>query len=179
MIKTIKENIVMDNGFVKVYNNTVEFPDNTIGSYYKTTLSDKLPNYGVAGIAITRDNKIILMDNYRYAHSDFSIETVKGFGMHNKTALETFKIEMLEEIGFESNDVEEVLKLRESNSDYFAHCFVAKNCTSIGKTAHEDTEIIENIKEVDFKEAIRMIKNGNITDPLTIVLIQHVVINIL
>ncbi len=179
MIKTLKEIIVMDNGFVKVHNDKVEFPDKNHGFYYKVSLSEKFPNYCVCGLVITENNNIVLMDNFRYAHSDYATETVKGLGMVNKTPFETFNIEMLEEIGYRSNDVQEVLRLRGDSHDYFIHCFIARNSMNVSDTFHESTEVIKNIKEVSLRDAQDMIKNGLITDPLTITLIQYAIIEFL
>lgn len=179
MIKTLEEIIVMDNGFVKVHNDKVEFPDQSNGFYYKISISNRFPNYGVCGLVITQDNQIILMDNYRYAHADYATETVKGFGMAKKSPFETFKVEMLEEVGYQSSDIQEVFKLRGDSHDYFVHCFIARNSINIGDTFHENTEVIKNIKEVTLRDAQEMIKSGVITDPLTITLIQHAIIEFL
>ena len=178
MIKTLKENIVMDNNFVKINNDTVEFPDKSTGFYYKISLSDRFPNYGVAGLVVTAKNEVILMDNYRYAHKEYAKETIKGFGIIDKTPIETFQVEMIEEIGFSSKNIQETFKLRGDNHDFFVHCFIAKNSIKTNKTSHENSEVIKSINKFTLKEALYLIDSGGITDPLTIVLIQNFILKL-
>lgn len=176
MIRTLKEIVVMDNGFVKVHNDRVEFPDNSKGNYYKISISDRLPQYGVAGVVITADDKIVLMENFKYAHQEYGIETVKGFGMHNKTPKEAFEIEMKEEVGYLSDDVSEIIKVRQGNEDFWVYLFVAKNAV-FDKPEHESTESIKNIKEYTFDEIQEMIVSGLITDPMSLTVLQYALLN--
>lgn len=176
MIKTLEEIVVMDNGFVKVYNDRVEFPNKTEGNYYKISISDRLPQYGVSGVVITSDNKIVLLENFRYAHQEYGIETVKGYGMHNKTPKEAFEIEMKEEIGYLSDDVSEIIKVRQGNEDFWVYLFVAKEAV-FDKRDQDPTESIENIKEHTFDEVQEMIVSGLITDPLSLTALQYALLN--
>lgn len=176
MIKTLKEIVVMDNGFLKVHNDRVEFPNKTQGNYYKLTVSDGLPKYGVAGVVITDDNKIVLMENFQYAHQAYGTETVKGFGMHGKTPKEAFEIEMKEEVGYLSDDISEILSIREGSQDFWIYAFVAKNAR-FDKPEHEGTESIRNIQAYTFDEIQEMILSGKITDSMSLTVLQYALIN--
>ena len=176
MIKKLEEIVVMDNGFVKVHNDRVEFPNKSQGYYYKMSISDNLPQYGVSGVVITEDRKIVLMENFRYAHQQYNIETVKGFGMHGKTPKEAFEIEMLEEVGYVSEDVTEVMKVREGSQDFWVHAFVAKNA-KYDQPHHEGTEAIKNIREYTFEEIQAMIHSGQVTDSMSLAVLQYALIN--
>lgn len=168
MIKTIKDITVLDNGFLKVNNDLVEFPNKQKGNYFKMSTSDKLPNYCVAGLVITTDNKIILMDNYRYAHRDYNIETVKGLGMSGKTPLETFKIELKEEIGGSYEEIEEQNFIQGDSQDFPIYVFHATGVKQEYETEHEETEFIQEIHAYTEDEVKTMIKEGIITDVVTL-----------
>lgn len=178
MIHTLKEIVVMDNGFVKVHNDRVEFSDKSRGNYFKLSISDGLPNYGVAGVVITDDNKLVLMDNFRYAHQAYNTETVKGFGMTGKTPKEAFEIEMLEEVGCVSDDITETLTIREGSHTYWIHCFVAKQARFTESSAQDVTEDIKNIRTVTFDQAREMIASGEMTDTMTLALVQNALLMI-
>lgn len=176
MIRTLKEIVVMDNGFVKVHNDRVEFPNKTRGNYYKVSISDRLPQYGVAGVVITEDKKIVLMENFKYAHQVYGIETVKGFGMHGKTPKEAFETEMKEEVGYLSNEVSQILKIRQGNEDFWVYVFVAKSAV-FDEPDQEGTESIKNIREYSFDEVQSMILEGKITDPVTLTVCQYALLH--
>lgn len=173
MIKTLEEHVVLDNGFVKIYNDKVLFPDQSTGYYYKTALSDRLPQYGVAGVVVTEDNEIILLDNFRYAHQSFATEIVKGMGMVGLTPLETFIKEMQEETGYTTDDVSEVVQFRGDSHEFYVHGFIAKGAKPSGEVSLDATEVIDNIRTVSIEQAREMIENGEITDSATLLMLQQ------
>lgn len=176
MIKTIKENIILDNGFIKVYNDTVSFNGKSEGNYFKYSLSDKFPNYGVA-IICEYEEKIYLQEIFRYAHQDKMIETVKGMGMKDKTPLETATIEVREETGGIIDSIKEIGIIKNDLSDCLIHCFVAK-IKNFEDTNHEESEFIENLKGYSILEIKEMIINDELQDGLTMSIILKYLVNI-
>tara|TARA_Y100001960_G_scaffold333891_1_gene441981 strand:- start:14880 stop:15401 length:522 start_codon:yes stop_codon:yes gene_type:complete len=172
MIKKIKENVVMDNGFVRVYNDHVEFNGGIEGQYFRMSLSERLPNYGVA-IICEYNGKFIIMDNYRYAHNGFLIEIVKGMGMNDKTPEETARIEVEEEIGGRLENLISLGEVKGDLSDTIVHCFHAK-ISSFIDTNHEETETIENIRLVSIEEIKKLIRNNEIQDTVTLSLFAKI-----
>lgn len=173
MIKTLEEHVVMDNGFVKVHNDKVLFPDQSTGFFYKIAISDRLPQYGVSGIVVTEDNQIVLLDNFRYAHQSYNTETVKGFGMPGISPLDAFRVEMLEETGCKSDDVVEVMKFRDGGHTYFIHGFIARNARFVADASPESTEDIRNVRTVSIEQAKDMVFQGEITDSTTLIVLQR------
>lgn len=166
MIKRIKEVLVMDNGFFKVYNDKVLFNGKTEGEYFRQSLSDKYPNFGVIAICEYED-KIILLENFRYAHQKFQIETVKGMGMKGKTPRETILIEVNEEIGGIVESIDDLGLIMTDISDTDIFLFKIK-LSGFTETKHEETEVIQNIALYSEDEVNELIKSGKIEDSGTL-----------
>ncbi len=166
MIKRIKEKLVMDNGFVKVFNDDVLFNGKIKGQYFRQSLSSRFPNYGVIGIC-EYEGKIVLLENFRYAHQKFQMETVKGMGMNDKTPMETMKIEVNEEIGGIIDKIELLGNVTGDMSDTELFCFKI-SIKGFEHLKHEDTEVIKNINLYSIEEVEQMISNNTIEDMVTI-----------
>lgn len=142
MIERLEEVLVMDNGYVRVYNDRVLFNGKKEGNYFRLSFTGA--NYGVCVIC-EHDDKIVLLENYRYALQSFMIETVKGMGMNSKTPMETISIEIEEEIGGVIESIEDIGLIKNDLMDAPIHCFVAK-IKEFKNVNHEDTECIKNIE---------------------------------
>lgn len=169
MIKKLKENLILDNGFVRVYNDLVSFNGKSEGEYFRFSLSERFPNYGVA-IICEFEGKIYLQEIFRYAPQEFFIETVKGMGMNNKTPLETATIEVREETGGIIESVEEIGAIKGDLSDFPIHCFIAK-IKEFSDTEHEDSEFIQNLKGYTLDEVKKLILEDKIQDTATMAIL--------
>jgi 8-oxo-dGTP pyrophosphatase MutT (NUDIX family) len=165
MIKKIKENLVIDNGFIRVYNDTVSFDGKSECKYFRYSLSERFPNYGVAIISEFED-KILLQEVFRYAHQDFLIETVKGMGMKDKSPLETAIIEVKEEMGATVDSIKDIGIIKNDLSDTLIYCFYAK-IKKFGEKSLEDTEIIQNLTHYNIKDINKLILEDKIQDTVT------------
>lgn len=174
MIKRVEDNLVLDNGFVRIYNDKVLFNGGKEGFYFRESASINNPNYGVAIICEIKDN-IILFENYRYAHQEFLIETVKGMGMKNKKPIEAAIIEIEEEVGGTIQEIIQIGKIKNDKCDTPIYCFHAK-ITELKETSHEDTEFIKNIKAYSKDDVKKMISNFEIEDTVTLSLLAKVLI---
>ncbi len=167
MIERLEEVLVMDNGYVRVYNDRVLFNGKTEGNYFR--LSFTSANYGVCVIC-EYDDKIVLLENYRYALQSFMTETVKGMGMNDKTPLETISIEIEEEIGGVIEKIDELGLIKNDLMDAPIYCFVAK-IKEFKEVKHEDTECIESINLKTLEEVKSLVLNDKIQDTVTLSLL--------
>lgn len=174
MIERIEEVLVLDNGFVKVYNDRVLFNGKTEGNYFR--LSFNGANYGVCVICEFQ-GKILLLENYRYALQSFMTETVKGMGMKDKTPLETISIEIEEEVGGVIESIKDIGVIKNDLMDAPIHCFVAK-IKEFKEVNHEETECIENIQLRSIDEVKEMIINDDIQDVVTLSLLAKYLLTI-
>lgn len=175
MIKRLKENLILDNGFIRVYNDRVSFDGKAEGDYFRYSLSEKFPNHGVA-IICEFENKIYLQEVYRYAPQEYFIETVKGMGMKDKTPLETAEIEVREEMGGILESIKELGVFKGDLSDFPVYCFLAK-IKSFKDTEHESTEIIQNLKGYTREEVKELIREDKIQDTATMsILLKYLMI---
>ena len=119
MIKTIKERVVFLNRFVTVYDNDVAFPDGSTGTYFRTRWNAP---HGVAIVPVC-DDKVILLENYRYAELGWSVEIPQGFGTQGSTPRDDALRELREETGFEATEIEPLLSI---GRDYVTYAFIAR-----------------------------------------------------
>ncbi len=122
------------------------------------------------------------MPTYINGNADgMMIEACAGL-LEEDNAKECIKRETEEETGYRISSVEKVFEAYMSPGSVteILYFFVAEYDDSMkvseGGGAADEQENIE-VLELDFKEALNMIKNGNIKDAKTIMLLQHAQIN--
>lgn len=169
MITRLEEKLVLDNGFIRVFNDKVSFNGESEGYYFRYSLAERFPNYGVAIICEFED-KIYLQEIFRYAPQEFFIETVKGMGMNGKTPAETAAVEVREETGGIIESIEEMGAIKGDLSDFPVYCFLAK-IKSFGETEHEDSEFIQNLKGYTMEEVKQMVLEDKMQDTATMAII--------
>lgn len=175
MIKKIKEVVVNDNGFVKVFNDEVEFPDGSSGHYFKYELSERFPNFGISVVPVYK-NEIIMFKNYRYALEKYALEVVKGMGMNDKTPEETAIIEIREEIGGVVKEIESLGYYQGDLSSTTVYCFMVEIDHFI-ETKHEASESIIDIKTYSIEFIKKMILEQKITDTGTLSILNKFLIH--
>lgn len=169
-IKRVSENLVYSNKFYKFYDDYVTIDGEKIFNYVRISYAQS--NFGVCGLVITKNNKIILFKNFRYAPDEYRIECVKGFGEQNLTPFANFKKELKEEIGGKSDEIIYVGESNLDNTDCVVHCFIAKNTEIAYEIDREETELIYDVNEYTFEEVKNLLKNNLIKDSLTQFCIQ-------
>ncbi|EKR18792.1 NUDIX hydrolase [Leptospira interrogans] len=95
-------------------------------------------------IALTPDNKIVLVDQYRHGIHRFSLEIPGGIAEKN-SLLESAQAELVEETGYVSQDWEYLGKVTGNPAilDNWCHTFIAKNAHRLHKQNLDDSEQIE------------------------------------
>ncbi len=132
---------------------TCEMPDGRIvDDYYVLEYAN-----WVNAVALTEDNKIILVKQYRHAAGEVSLEIPGGVIDGNETPEAAVKRELLEETGYEFTHLEPLCNLwpNPSTGNNMVYCFLARGGKKVSGQhldAHEDIVVeyytIEEVKEL-------------------------------
>lgn len=166
--KTLSSRIGFDTPFFKVLLETVELPSGKRLEDYSVWAEKDV----VSIFAITEDNKIPLVKQYKHGAQDVLVEFPAGYVDENESPEETVRREFLEETGY---DYKKLTKLAETypnptkvRSTY--HFFLAEGCSLSKSNPHKQDET-ENI-EVLLKspqEVFRMLVSNEIRTSTSIV----------
>jgi len=160
-IEILKENVVYENGFVTVYDDDVVFPGGNKGKYFRTGWKG---GYGVMVIAITDNDEMVLIDNFRHQERRWQLDIPKGFGVEGMLPIDCANKELEEETGLFSNDLVKI-KLFEESIDVYL--YVAKSL-EVTKSCLEDSEAIRGVKLVSKAEAVDLLFSDKVNDPVTL-----------
>lgn len=157
-----------DNAWITVYHDEVTRPDGAPGIYgivHFRTLA-------VGIVAIDELGRVALVGQYRYALGEYSWEIPEGGVPFDEPALDGARRELREETGIEAADWRELGRLHLSNSvsDEAGVLYAATGLVE-GPPEPDGTEAIE-VRWVPFDEAVAMIRDGRITDAMTVAAIQ-------
>ena len=163
--KTLNSRIVYKNPWITLREDDVITPSGTKGIY--GVVDCKIAT-GV--VALTEDNKVVLVGQYRYTMDEYSWEIVEGGTEPGEDPMLAAKRELQEEAGLLSKDFISLgaeVHLSNSHSSERGLLYLAKDLYPI-PSSPDETEVLA-IKEVPFKEAITLIENGEIKDALSII----------
>ena len=160
---------IFENPFFAVFEDDVIKPTGEDGKYATIKFND-----GVAVLPIDNEGNAYLTRQFRYAIGRYDIEVLAG-SIAGEGALEAAQRETKEELGIEAAewiDVGIVHSLT-SITQCTSRQFIAREL-KFGNPNPEGTENIEPIK-LTLPEACRMVRNGEITDGDTCLLIMKAV----
>ncbi|MCT4618690.1 MAG: NUDIX hydrolase [Marinisporobacter sp.] len=128
----------------------------------------------VAVVPITKDNKIIMVKQFRKPVERILLEIPAGKIDKNEEPLTCAKRELKEETGYESRDIKFLFSFYTSAgfSNEIIHLYVAKDLIS-GEACPDEDEYIE-IEYMKINELVKMIYDGKIKDSKTIMAILAV-----
>ena len=164
MIRTVQSRRVYENDYVRVYDDEVEFPSGRRGTYYYQRW--KSP-HGVAILPVAGD-RVLLVNNYRYADRCYSLEIPQGFGGAQETPLDSARRELTEETGLTTDCFR---LLFHTGHDYRTHVFAADLESFDGLTPKraEETEDIAGFRILSCGEiSIGSLSAAGIFDAVTI-----------
>ena len=120
-------------------------------------------------IALTDQKEIYLVGQYRYPTKMYSWE-IPGGGAPKGQPLTAAKRELKEETGLTAKSWTKISEFQTFNGfcDEIGHIYLAQNLIQTN-TNKQKEDGISQMKKVPFKQAIRMIKQGKITDSCSIV----------
>ena len=124
-------------------------------------------NGGVCIAALTDDDELIFVRQFRYPYMDILLELPAGKLEKGEDALPAGKRELLEETGFEAEEYEFLGKFYPScgYTDEIIWLYLAKNLTFKGQNLDEDEFI--NLERIPLEKAAEMVMNNEIPDGKT------------
>lgn len=157
--------VVYTNPWITVREDTVIQPSGDEGIYgvVQTRIAT-----GV--IALTSENEVVLVGQYRYPTNHYSWEIVEGGAEPDEDPLEAAKRELAEEAGVVAERWEPIgsdIHLSNCHSDEIAYLFLATDLSEVPPKPDETEEL--RIARVPLLAAVEMIESGEIKDALSII----------
>jgi 8-oxo-dGTP pyrophosphatase MutT (NUDIX family) len=168
--KTKTSSIVYENPWIKVSHEEVTTPKNTDGIYGVVHFK----NTAIGVVPIDDEGNTWLVKQSRYALNHYTWEIPEGGCPLGEEPLDAAKRELEEEVGLQANGWQQLMTMHLSNSvtDEFCVVFIAKDLFA-GTQQLESTEDIE-YKKLPLIDAIEMVKNGEITDGISVAALLRV-----
>lgn len=156
--QTISSELAFDNKWFKVQKDAVKLPNGKIlDDFYLWK------EHNVAQIvAITSDNKIVLVRQYKHGAGDILIECPAGFVDENEDFETAAKRELLEETGYIANKIKYLGKYihNPTKSLGIVKSYLARDLIKSKQSLDEDEEI--EVLEIPINEVVQMINKGQI-----------------
>jgi 8-oxo-dGTP pyrophosphatase MutT (NUDIX family) len=161
----LESRLIYENPWIRVREDQVVSPHGARGIY--GVIETRLAT-GV--VALSDDQKICLVGQYRYPTEEYSWEIPEGGANLGEPGLEAARRELREETGLEAERWE-----RLGGEVHLSNCFSAERGELFlaqglreGAAAPDDTELLE-VRWVPFSEALQMVDCGEIKDSLSII----------
>ena len=135
-----------------------KLPDGTETDFYL-----KAESPAASMLALTPDNQVILVRQYRPGPQKILLELPGGFVDPNEDPAATASREFLEETGYKGDFEFIGTCLDDAYSSMKRYCFVAKNCTQVGEPQNTDTEHTEVVL-LPLDEFRKLLRSGEMTD---------------
>lgn len=138
-------------------------PDGRIVSSYYVL---EYPDWANA-VALTEDNKIIMVRQYRHAAGVVSLEIPGGVIEPGELPEVGMKRELLEETGYQFDELEPLCKLRAnpSTGNNITHCYLASGGKKVQGQHLDEQEQIE-VEEYTIEEVKQLLADNKITQAL-------------
>jgi 8-oxo-dGTP pyrophosphatase MutT (NUDIX family) len=167
--KTLSSAHIYGNAWFAVREDRVIRPDGQPGTY--SVVSAARLATGI--IPLWPDGTITLVGQFRYPLDEYSWEIPEGGGALDADPLAIARTELREETGIEAAQWEFLGRVHTSNcfTDEVCHVFLATSLTQ--REAQPDPDEVLATQRVSVAEAIRMARDGRITDAITIAALFH------
>lgn len=163
--RTLATRPVYRNDWISVREDRVLRPDGSPGIYGVVTTA-----LAVGVVAITDDDEVVLVGQWRYALDAYSWEIVEGGAHDGEDGLTAARRELAEEAGYTAETWERLggpLAISNSVTDERAELWVARGLTPVPR-APDPTEDIE-VRHLAVDDALAAVDDGTITDVITVV----------
>lgn len=172
--KTKTAATVYENPWIKISHEEVITPKGTDGIYGVVHFK----NTAIGVVPIDNEGNTWLVKQSRYTLNQYTWEIPEGGCPHGESPLNAAKRELEEEVGLQANSWQELMTVHLSNSvtDEVCIIFIARDLYA-GQQQLEATEDIE-YKKVPLKEAIAMVKHGEITDGPSVVALLRIAVDL-
>lgn len=161
--KTMKSERIFEGKVLNLRVDTIELPNK---KYSKREIIEH--SGGVTVVAITDQNEIVLVKQYRKAIEDFLLELPAGKLEYGENPLECGKRELKEETGYTSDNFELLCETYSSPgySTEKIYIYLAQDLKE-GESELDEGEYLE-VEKIDIKQVIKMIEDNKLTDSKTI-----------
>jgi ADP-ribose pyrophosphatase len=140
-----------------------ELPNgNRHSSYYILQYPD-----WATGFALTEDNKVIMVRQYRHGIGEVSLELPGGVIDKNESARDAIARELKEETGYEFDSIEEIGQVapNPATSNNYMHMFIAKGGRKVAEQSLDETEDVE-VLFYTIEELKQLLKENRIIQSL-------------
>jgi len=167
--KTRSSRLVYDNPWIRVREDQVLRPDGLPGIYGVVHFK----NRAVGVLPVDDEGGIWLVGQYRYPLQAYSWEIPEGGSPETESPEATARRELREETGLTAGRLELIATAHLSNSvsDEVGYIYRATGLTA-GTHEPEGTERFA-LRRLDWNEAERMLRAGEITDSLSVIALLH------
>ncbi|MBN6888342.1 ADP-ribose diphosphatase [Cytobacillus horneckiae] len=168
--KTLKTEKLFSGSVISLQIEDVELPNG------KTSKREIIKHPGaVAVLALTDDNKIVMVEQYRKALEKTIVEIPAGKLEKGEDPLECAKRELEEETGYGCAEMEWLISFYTSPgfADEIVHLYIAKELKTVENAASMDEDEFVNLMEVTLEEAIELVRNQKIYDAKTAYAVQY------
>lgn len=161
--RTMKSEKVYEGKILSIRVDTIELPGQR---YSKREIVEHVGCVGV--IAVTKENKVVLVKQYRKAVENFLLELPAGKIDNNEDPITAAKRELQEETGYVTKNFEFLTEFYTTPGfcTEKISIFIAKDLEP-GEQNLDECEDIE-VLECSLDEALKMVKHGEIVDAKTI-----------
>jgi ADP-ribose pyrophosphatase len=168
--KTIKSEEIFTGKIISLHLQDVELPN---GKQAKREII-KHPG-AVAIIALTDENKVVMVEQYRKALERTIVEIPAGKLEKGEDPKYCARRELEEETGYESNSLELLTSFYTSPgfANEIVHVYLAKGLTKKENAAGLDEDEFVNLEELTLEEAIEYVTEQKIFDAKTIFAVQY------
>ena len=168
--KTLRSRIVYDNPWMTVVEDRVINPGGGENDYGHV----KFKNRAVAIVPLDEDGNTWLVGQQRYTLDLYSWELPMGGAPLAEDPLAAAKRELKEETGLIAKDWQQLMFIHTTNSitNEEGFVFVARDLEQ-GATEFDDAESLQ-IRKLPMSEALQMIRQGEITDVISIAALLRV-----
>lgn len=162
--QVIDEQEVYNNNWIKVTHYNVINPSGGKGIYGKVHFK----NVAIGIIALDEEMNTYIVGQYRFPINVYSWEIPEGGGPLNDDPLNSAKRELLEETGLKAENWTKILDMHLSNSvcDETCAVYVATGLSQHAAMPEETEQLV--IKKIPFDELYQMVRDGKITDSVSV-----------
>jgi ADP-ribose pyrophosphatase len=166
----IDEQKVYDNNWITVTHYNVINPSKNKGIYGKVHMK----NYAIGIVPLDEEMNTYLVGQYRFALNEYSWEIPEGGAPLDDEPLASAQRELLEETGLKAKQWERIQEMSLSNSVTDEKCFIflARELSQHASAPEETEELV--VKKVSFEEVYHMVRDGKITDAVTVAAILKI-----
>ncbi|WP_284036004.1 NUDIX hydrolase [Neobacillus sp. 114] len=168
--KTLKSEEIFSGKIISLHLQEVELPNG------KTSKREIIKHPGaVAILAVTPENKIIMVEQYRKALERTIVEIPAGKLEKGEEPDACARRELEEETGYVCESLELLTSFFTSPgfADEIVHVYLAKGLTKKEDSAALDEDEFVNLEELTLEEALQYVKEQKIYDAKTIYAVQY------